>query len=297
MNPGMFFPQRSAVVGKGLYDVFDDIVHPIGDLLTSVADRIPGGQWIKENANSAVKALAKTADGQLVLAIISQGLTGVALRALTPVVGPTLATVAFAIPGLVAGDTFAHSWWDEWTLRLKELAESYGKEQVKERSLELEGAAKNPLLANLTEQGLDRLMQSAGVANPQAALAWANLRPEDLALQYGGHVDVWAAFLNAKTHRNVYDLKDYALGTGKTENPFAPPVPKGQDIHAPTGQGGGLGIFATSNVDQGLAFAAHAFDAPTNQPSPVAPHPLRIAAVLALTGAVAYGAYRYLRRR
>lgn len=285
-------------------NIIDDVANPIGDFFTSVVDRIPGGQWIRENANSAVKQLAKSAEGRTALWLISQALTNGALTTLAPVVGPQAASVAFAIPGVIQGDSFSQAWLSEFTLRVGNLAKAYGEDKAKEYSAQLASAGQNTALTNLSPQGLETLMRTSGMPDARAALAWANLRPEDLALRYGGRVDAWAEFLNAKTRQTVYPMSDYALSTGSAETLFQPGLfaLKGPGLGLPsgppTGQGGGLGIFAATTTDQGLEFATHAFASSPNGPDlaktpPRALHVLVIAGALGLAG---YGAYRYLRR-
>lgn len=121
-NPSSAFED----VNDGSYDEFGNIfedgfdlikgaVNTVADVTTSIIDRVPGGA----EARRAIGDFAKTPAGSFffrALATVTyQNLAWTAL-------GPQLASVAFAIPGLASGDGFVESWLREFNWRVSQAA-------------------------------------------------------------------------------------------------------------------------------------------------------------------------------
>lgn len=191
-----------------------DLFGGAGDLATSAVDRIPGGKWIRGAASDAVSALSGSKEGQIVLAVISASLVSGGFTALAPVVGPQAASAAFAIPGMISGDSFSKAWVDGFTFRLAKLAHDYGPDAANSAGADMKSIASRPELANVSPEGLETLKRAAGTSDAAEALRWANMSPENLAAQYGGRVDIKAMFLNGKTRTNAFDPNGYDLQTG-----------------------------------------------------------------------------------
>lgn len=218
------FPRRYAYhPALGEQPVFGffltDWIEGAGDVLSSVADRIPGGSWIRGNVNDAVKKLAGSKDGQFVLTVISTALVSGGFTALAPVVGPQAASAAFAIPGVIAGDSFSQAWVDGFTFRLAKLADTYGAQASQGLSDQTNAASKKLEELGISPDALARLKTAAGTGDAAQALAWANMTPEQLAARFGGRVDAWAAAMNGRTHEDAYPLDDYDLRTGASPDP------------------------------------------------------------------------------
>lgn len=102
-----------------------DVVSSAVDRAAAAFDAIPGASWAKsfvKTATGPVGDFARSEVGQVVLRAIATTMTG----GLAPILGPQLATVAWAVPGLAAGDSFTDAWLNEFQWRLKETSEIAG---------------------------------------------------------------------------------------------------------------------------------------------------------------------------
>src|SRR6267142_4323977 len=98
-----------------IWDIPGDAVDAVTDVATSAIDAVPGGKAVRE----AMGDVADSVAGQIILRAFATSLTG----ALAWKVGPQLATVAFAVPGLAKGDKFTKAWLDEFSWRVQKTAE------------------------------------------------------------------------------------------------------------------------------------------------------------------------------
>lgn len=88
------------------------------DAVVSVVHEVPGVDWI----GARLQDFARTAFGQWFLRIVATS-TSAGLAPALGYYGPQLASVAFAIPGLARGDTFAQSWTQEEIWRIQQTAQ------------------------------------------------------------------------------------------------------------------------------------------------------------------------------
>lgn len=100
-----------------LSDAWHTITAPIR-LAGDVVEDVPGFDVMSE----AVQDFARTPIGKGVFRALSSSLFG----PLAAVVGPQLATIAWAVPGLLAGDDFDRAWITEFQWRAQKTAETLG---------------------------------------------------------------------------------------------------------------------------------------------------------------------------
>lgn len=100
-------PSFLASIENSISGAVDSLVSTVGD--------VPGVSW----AGEQLRDFASTSVGQWFLRIVASSVTG----ALVPYVGPQLASIAFAIPGLAKGDTFASAWTQEEIWRIEQTAQ------------------------------------------------------------------------------------------------------------------------------------------------------------------------------
>lgn len=171
--------------GADVIDTVGEGVSDVGDLIMSV----PGASALAE----AMGDFAKTAVGQVVLRVISDSFFG----SVAMVVGPQMASLTWAIPGLMRGDTFEKAWLDSFKLRVEETAEILGGPAA-------EFVAKQLPTALLT------LAQSFGVdefatwTEQQLAKAAGNIR-EDVSRMA---LDKWNSL-------SLFNPDDYDVATGR----------------------------------------------------------------------------------
>lgn len=91
-----------------------DAVDAFGDLVSSV----PGAKWVAEQMGD----FAKTPVGMAVTRALASSFYGSVAWTL----GPQLASITFALPGLMRGDSFDKAWFDEVKWRTEQTAEILG---------------------------------------------------------------------------------------------------------------------------------------------------------------------------
>lgn len=92
-----------------------DVANTVADVTTSIIDRIPGGLEVRQAVGDFAKTPAGSVFFRALATVTYQNLAWGAL-------GPQLAAVAFAIPGLAAGDGFVESWVKEFNWRVSQTA-------------------------------------------------------------------------------------------------------------------------------------------------------------------------------
>lgn len=159
-------------------DIFSDVADAVSDAVSAVgggiSDALADVPGLRDFANTAV--------GRTVLSALATSVTG----GLAPLVGPQLATVAFAIPGVSAGDDFLTSWTQEFGRRVDQTVAILGVQAV-------------PELNDAIQKAVDYL-QSAGIDPAQITMT-------DLAKAAG--VDDWsAAFVLDKALGQIHYLSN-----------------------------------------------------------------------------------------
>jgi len=208
------------------------------DVATSVIDRIPGNQVLKDAAsivtgplkdfiNGPLKDFANTGVGETVVRAFSVGVS-MAVVGFAPVignyvfywVGPTLAFLAWSIPGLARGDSFDQAMAKEFAYRVayvigffsKELGDEAAKKLSPMLSEQLQNAT-NSVMAEVSKN-VKSLPGDINPLDPQAVneylLKQLRLDPNSLKLT----AQQLAAKLNIRE-----DVAAFALALTKHENP------------------------------------------------------------------------------
>lgn len=102
----------------GIVSSIEDDVSNVADSIVSALHTIPGVDW----AGEELKDFAGTNFGQWFLRILAGS---VVYTGLAPYLGPQLASVGFALPGVIKGDKFASAWTQEEIWRISEAAKMY----------------------------------------------------------------------------------------------------------------------------------------------------------------------------
>lgn len=212
-------PLRSIYVGA-------NPISAIGDVLSSVVDRIPGSDWVKETSGDAAKSIgdfAKTPLGFHVLSTISSGgLYG----ALLPVIGPFAVVITTATPGLVAGEDFTTAYTKGLVDSLGKLAFALGAvggvaglaagssafATIQAYKQEIEDKLNNPELRSIMDQAAAEA-KKRGITL-RSALDRLGITPEGIAKKIGGRGDAIAHAMNGLAHEEVADPKSFDVLTG-----------------------------------------------------------------------------------
>lgn len=162
----------SVHLGNIFGDVWDAVTS-VADDIVDAAHVIPGVDW----AGDQMKDFAGSTVGKIALTAFTSGLyqAGEGTLAAYTALAPQVASLAFAFPGLMAGDSFLKAYLSELTLRIKQTAETVSPEAGEALSSAIEPALKtilsNPSIQTLIAQGTSDLqgvtkkLVDAGVAN------------------------------------------------------------------------------------------------------------------------------------
>lgn len=192
--------------------IFDDAL----DVVTSVFDRVPGSEWIKGAVSSGATWLgdfAKTPLGFFTLQVISNNLYGpIANTSLGAVsgmqtIGPQIASVVWALPGMIAGEPFTEAYIKELIDRVVGLLEWFAGKQAgayvdQQFSEPLKRLSNDPNFKDLISQVKTQLPKIA----TRKALEQLHLTPDDIAARFKVRPDVAALALNAFFHEHVYSV-------------------------------------------------------------------------------------------
>ena len=238
-----------------IFDPFVDVVEKSADIVTSVLDRTPGYKDVKKFLfveNPAFGAILMTALGSA----LASSLANVAIPSVSGMqtVGPMIATVAFAVPGMVfKGESFTKAYVSDLTARTTALIAYVARQKGSEVSEQLPQATEEarrqftePLIQLVKDSGLQAEINQTLSAfarqlgknaseltqnEARAALERAGLDPLKLAARKRVRPDVAALGINGIAGLNIYSAGDpsYAdydvLGNpkpGTTDRPGAP---------------------------------------------------------------------------
>jgi hypothetical protein len=225
------------------------------DVVSSVFDRVPGADWIKQAVNNGATFLgdmAKSPTGQFILAAITNtyffpGIANLAIPGSISgmqVIGPQVASLVWAIPGMAKGDSFTKAYIEELTTRVIKLVQYFVAIASDKAADYLKGISADWL------GSVDRMVQDAGLQQAVAeinrfvgsqgfrsmiesiekdpdfqnavirakkigigniplrqALRMNSLTPHELAAKYKVRADAAAAALNAAFHEKIFDLQ------------------------------------------------------------------------------------------
>ena len=197
--------------GDFLSDAWDATGGQVVDVATSAIDNVPGIEWVRELVDGPLKDFANSAVGKVVLRALASSVTGGLDYGLGQLLGPQLATIAWAFPGMLAGDSFTSAWTQEFAWRASKVAEILGAEFAAVRFPEQVKSA----FAKLGELGAGA---AASITDRALAAATGAIREDMAAL---------ALDMFNKTDR--FRAEDYDDATGRrhlvpSPSPFLPSV-------------------------------------------------------------------------
>ena len=238
-----------------IFDPFVDVAAKTVDVVTSVIDRTPGFSDVKKFfvENPVVGQIVFTAMGTALMSSFAN----VAIPSVSGMqtVGPVIASVAFAVPGMAfKGESFTKAYVTDLTARTTALIAYFAQQKAGQVAEKLPAATEEarkqftePLTRFVKDSGLqaeinrtlsDFARQQLGKDPSQltpneakAALDRAGLDPVKLAARKGVRPDVAALGINGIAGVNIYSAGDPAyadydvLGNAKpgtTERPGAP---------------------------------------------------------------------------
>lgn len=150
--------RNERAIGNIFGDIWD-VVTSVADGVVSAAHIIPGVDW----AGDQMKDFANSTVGKIALTAFTSGLYGASEATLSAytALAPQLASLAFAFPGLLAGDSFTKAYVSELTLRIKQTAEYVSPEAGAALGKAIEPIAteimNNPSIQALIAKGTDDL--------------------------------------------------------------------------------------------------------------------------------------------
>jgi len=230
-------------------DRASDAADAVGDLATSVWDRIPGsgvlGDGVKALVTGPLKKFANTGVGEFLLNAMaaSVGNAGhvAGLASFMPIIGPAILISSAAIPGIAQGKSFSESLAQGWAWRLQTAAQIAGPqvaakfgELVGEAGKKLTEQAKNlfpdvdPQVAidKLASMGIDGQkaidkgiteLQAQGIPTTEAdAVKWA--MGESAKLGVRADALLQAVDLNSGT--SYFNLESWDISNGTYKKPL-----------------------------------------------------------------------------
>lgn len=176
--------------------VFDDLIIIIEG----------GADWLQGVIDGPMRDWARTEWGATILRAMATSLSG----GLAPIVGPQLASVAFALPGIARGEPFDEAYWKEFTWRV-------------EKTIEIAGPLIGERLGNELKAGVESLRHRAQGAFPDLPLDQAirqlGVAVEDLAQELGLREDMAAAAVSLGKRVPLPSFDRYDPRTGERK-PF-----------------------------------------------------------------------------
>lgn len=183
-------------VAGGVVDVAGGAVDVAGDVFTSLPGGVQVSGALRDLVNGPLRDFAKTPVGMTVLRSIATAVYGPLANSLVywgVPFGAQMATIAWAVPGLVRGERFDEAWMLEFRWRAEKTAEIVGPGILDSFGAQL-------------RQALDQLASFYGVGE------LVDITAEQLASKLGIRVDVAAYVISlwnrtAPPPREVFDLR------------------------------------------------------------------------------------------
>ena len=208
---------------------------------TSVQDvinAVPGGTWAQGAVSSVANVLgdaAKTGVGKVLLTALASSLyvplenAGVPFTNGALSVGPQLASVVFALPGVTAGDPFLQAYTQDLGERVQGLIAYFGGQAA--------GVAFSQAFTDQAQQLLNNpnfqrvLDQAGGKLGPEVTdgtLRALGIDAASIAKQFNVRADAAAAAINGWLHRQIYQLAGVTGPDAQFDvngNPISPESP------------------------------------------------------------------------
>lgn len=220
--------------GINLLAPFEDAFGVLGD----VVEAIPGSEWVLgvgEEGLGALRTLANLEiEGLPVGMSILRAMTGTFITPqLAQIVGPQLASITIAIPGLIKGDCFIDAYIKEASWRIQTLVAVVGAvPELKSRANkvaedfanELKRLAADPRFRALFERSeIEGVKVQAGV-DTRGAIERLKRTPADLEREFSARQDAIALTINMLLCERVYRQEEFAAGSGAPKRkPFSTP--------------------------------------------------------------------------
>jgi hypothetical protein len=209
------------------------VISDIVDAGVSLFKGIPGSEWITDavsNGADWVGDMAKTTGGQIILAGITNamlfpGIANLAIPSASGMqfVGPQVASLVWAIPGMAAGDSFADSYAKEVTWRTVYITQIFGLGQEGKAIAQkfLDGIAKVLNVDNKGDAATAKALDDFGAIYTDVTDDEARKRLIEKGLDYGSiarrdgvRYDSAAAAVNARLRRKLYDIQSFPVNGG-----------------------------------------------------------------------------------
>ena len=224
----MFLSDAWDFVSDTAEDVWDATGARVVDAGESVVRAIPGGNELIELTGD----FANTAVGTVVLrAIATMYFGGIAWA-----VGPQLASVVWALPGIMKGDRFDEAWLTEFKYRVEKTAEILGPGIIDAFGSQLTDTLKKMFdeygIGELVEEGVQEFAKRYNIREDVAAFALSlwnriDLPPRDAFDPVTGRqIRQWQASAaatkakeqqNAREYRALYGAREYEALYGARE--------------------------------------------------------------------------------
>lgn len=222
--------------------IISSAVRSAADIVTSIFDRVPGSEWIKEGANQGwtfLSDMARDEKGRFLLQAITVTylygpLAGVPLPGAVGqiVVGPIVASLVWALPGMIAGESFTESYTKELTEKIQGVVSYFGGKAAGDLfANQLKQLISNQEFQNVLSQVKVRFGNVAGDALKRS-LQELHLTPQELGEKFNVPDVIAASGINHYFRENIYDINtDFDQDGRQTRGTIRPQRPA--DIYRP----------------------------------------------------------------
>jgi len=279
-------PRNTKAAFGDIFSDAGDVISSAGDVFTSAVDKIPGGQALRQALGDKIGDFARTTFGQVVLRAAATAATGMLAQfpagGSYPLVSPQLASAAFAIPALAAGDkNFLDAWLSEFKWRVETAAQTVAPEVGKQITNEvnstlasipaLQALGKTKVFGHAIQQvfpeTVEGLVNKFGIREDSAALVLAALHKAPIPsrggydFKSGKHIKTTmekARFVAAGVDPGMVTMtmQEKALAAAKLGNAMAQVKKHEQAKQAVYGTAGtGLGLGAALLLGASWPFA------------------------------------------
>lgn len=165
---------------RELGNIFGDAWGDVTSVVSDVVDEIPGASDALQFFGNEAQDFANTTFGQVCLRAF---VTWTAYPALAGVLGPQLAAVSFALPGVAKGDDFDQAWLGEFMYRLEKTAEIVGGDAANQAAAQFQ-----PIVDQLSQQAQNAGLDPQSFASNLEGIGAAKLQA--MAQQLGVRADM-----------------------------------------------------------------------------------------------------------